>query len=106
MIRKLLLLIIFIIFPVLTFGQSIWTNPITGSNPGQTNPYTTGETRNANISVSGIGRTGVSGSNGNNVYNTTNWNIGLTSNKYIEFILTPNNGYKIDFISLQHFQSF
>ncbi|WKL46531.1 T9SS sorting signal type C domain-containing protein [Flavobacterium pectinovorum] len=102
MIRKLLLFIIFIIFPVLTFGQSIWTNPITGSNPGQTNPYTTGETRNANISVSGIGRTGVSGANGNNSYTTGNWNNGFTTNKYIEFILTPNNGYKIDFISLQY----
>ncbi|SHN22507.1 hypothetical protein SAMN05444387_4798, partial [Flavobacterium pectinovorum] len=102
MIRKLLLLIIFIIFPVLTFGQSIWTNPITGTNPGLTSPYTSGETKNANISVSGISRTGVSGANGNNSYTTGNWNNGFTSTKYIEFILTPNNGYKIDFISLQY----
>ena len=36
------------------FGQavSIWTNPITGTNPGAAATYNTGDINNANISVS------------------------------------------------------
>jgi len=38
------------------FGQSIFTNPITGINPSLNNPYTIGQIVDANITVSGIGR--------------------------------------------------
>jgi len=86
---------------VLGFGQSIFTNPITGTNPNTSNPYTLGQTVNANITVSGIGRSsGITGSNGNDRYNATGWNsASLDTNDYLEFTLTPNSGYEIDFVS-------
>ncbi|HOW32106.1 MAG TPA: hypothetical protein PLP88_11080, partial [Bacteroidales bacterium] len=82
---------------------SIFANPITGSSPGNSNPYTTNQTFNANISVSGIGRgTGVTGATGNDRYNTTGWTTttSIDVNDYFEFILTPNLGYKINFDNL------
>lgn len=82
---------------------SIFANPITGSSPGNSNPYTTNQTFNANISVSGIGRgTGVTGATGNDRYNTTSWTTttAIDVNDYFEFILTPNIGYKINFDNL------
>ncbi|PAM95925.1 hypothetical protein B4N84_05080 [Flavobacterium sp. IR1] len=101
MIRKLLLLIIFIVFPILTFGQSIWTNPITGTRPSNSNPYTTGDVKNPNISVSGIRRgSALNASNGDNRYNAIGWNnSSLNPNSYFEFTLTPNSGYQINFNS-------
>lgn len=85
-----------------TFNGStpgIFYNPITGTNPGQTNPYTTGELTNPNISVSGIGRgTGTNGANGNNAYNTSSWNTpSLDPDAYFEWVVTPNAGFEIDF---------
>lgn len=83
-----------------SFGQSIWTNPITGTNPGLTSPYTTGDIRDANITVSGITRgPGVTGNVANNRYNANGWSTGAISNDYFEFTLTPNAGYRIDFAS-------
>jgi len=80
---------------------SIFANAITGTNPGQTNPYTTGQTFDSHITVSGIGRgTGVAGNNANDRYNTNGWDsVSLDSNDYITFTLTPNTGYYIDFSS-------
>ncbi len=81
-------------------GQSIFTNPITGTNPSSTNPYTTGQTVNSNIIVSGIGRgPGVSQNAGNDRYNLTGWNTAFDINDYFEFVITPNSTYKIDFSS-------
>ena len=59
------------VFAILTAmgsnAQVIFENSITGSNPNTSNPYTTGQTNNANLTVSGIGRgSGITGSNGNN----------------------------------------
>lgn len=84
------------------FTQSIFDNPITGTNPNTANPYTTGQTVNSNITASGIGRgSGIAGSNTNNRYNATGWNsAALDANDYFEFILTPNAGSGINFISL------
>ncbi|HLP64529.1 hypothetical protein, partial [Flavobacterium sp.] len=80
---------------------SIFANPITGTNPNTSNPYTTGQTFNSNITVSGIGRgAGISGNNATNRYNTTGWvntSASLVSDEYFEFILTPNLGYAINF---------
>ena len=87
----------------LSFGQtSIWTNPITGTNPNTSDPYTTGQTVDPNITVSGIRRsTGIAGANANNIYNASNWNTsnGIDLNDYYEFTLTPNAGYEIDLTS-------
>ncbi len=84
-----------------TRAQSIFTNPITGTNPGLQNPYTNNQNISPNIAVSGIGRSAsVIGENGNNVYNTSNWNANLYSPlDYIEFVITPSTGYKINFVS-------
>ncbi len=83
---------------------SIWENTITGSNPGQSAPYTTGQTFNSNITVSGITRSGISGNNANDRYNTTNWPTAgsIDLSKYIEFTLTPVSGYEIDFTSFTY----
>ena len=84
-----------------SFSQSIWTNPITGTNPNTANPYTTGQVFDPNITVSGIGRgPGAVGTNANDRYNANSWNtaaIDLTA--YFEFTLTPNVGCEIDFTS-------
>ena len=101
MIRKLLLLIIFIIFPVLTFGQSIWTNPLSANNINSNTTYTTGDVKDANITVSGISRgSDVARATVNGVYTGSDWNSNsLNQNDYFEFTLTPNAGYKINFTS-------
>lgn len=86
---------------LVSFGQSIWTNPITGANPGLTNPYTTGQVVDANITVSGIGHgAGVNGNAGANRYNQNSWNTaGIDLTAYFEFTLTPNATCEIDFVS-------
>lgn len=97
----LLTILMSFVFVISANGQSIWTNPITGTDPGLSNPYTTGDVFDANITVAGIGRgAGVNGNAGNDRYNTNSWNtaaIDLTA--YFEFTLTPNAGCEIDFVS-------
>ncbi|MFN0173008.1 MAG: T9SS type A sorting domain-containing protein [Saprospiraceae bacterium] len=85
-------------------AQSIFDNPITGTNPNTANPYTTGQTFDPNITVSGIGRgTGISGTNANNRYNANSWNTAdIDLDAYFEWILTPNSGQKINFASLDY----
>ncbi|WP_286913579.1 lamin tail domain-containing protein [Flavobacterium sp. UBA4197] len=87
-----------------SYGQSIFSNPITGTNPNTANPYTAGQLVNPNITVSGIGRgSGINGSNTNNRYNATGWNIGsLGATQYFEFVLTPSVGYAINFTSFEY----
>ncbi|MFN4199200.1 MAG: hypothetical protein ACK4FS_09265, partial [Flavobacterium sp.] len=82
-------------------AQSIFENPIIGTNPNTANPYTAGQVVDPNLTVSGIGRgPGINGNNANNRYNANTWNsLGLEANRYFEFVLTPNTGYKIDFVS-------
>lgn len=87
-----------------SWGQSIFENPITGTNPNTANPYTIGQIVNPNITVSGIGRgVGITGTNANDRYNANSWNtasIDLT--QYFEFTLTPNVGYKINFVNFTY----
>jgi len=84
----------------LGFGQSIFDNPITGTNPNTANPYTFGQYNDANISVSGIGRgSGIAGANANDRYNASGWGFPFANNDYFEFTLTPNAGYEIDFVN-------
>lgn len=88
---------------ITTLAGPLWSNPITGTNPGYSNPYTTGDTKDANITVSGIGLgTGVSGAGANNRYAASGWNTtaSLDTSDYFKFTLTPNSGYKIDFTNL------
>jgi len=92
-------LLFFLFFTVSSFSQSIWTNPITGSDPNDDNPYTAGQTVNSNITVSGIGRgSEILGENANDRYNASNWttNNTIDTNDYFTFTLTPNSGYKIN----------
>jgi hypothetical protein len=83
-------------------GQDvIFSNSITGENPNTNNPFTAGQQFNLNIVVSGIGRgMGINGSNANDRYSAKGWNSSaLNENDYFTFTLTPNSGYRIDFIS-------
>ncbi|HEX8269891.1 MAG TPA: choice-of-anchor D domain-containing protein [Flavobacterium sp.] len=98
--RLLFLAFAFLVWSA-SFGQSIFTNPITGTTPNASNPYTSGQVVDANLVVSGIGRgTGISGSAANDRYNASGWNTPtIDLNDYFEFTLTPNAGYKIDFTS-------
>jgi len=93
--------VLLIFVSVTVWGQSIWTNPITGTNPSSTNPYTTGQTVDANLSVTGIGRNGVTAASANDRYNTSGWNTtSIATGSYFTFTLTPNSGYVINFVSL------
>lgn len=83
------------------FGQIVFTNPITGTNPSTTNPYIIGQTFDLNVTVSGIGRgSGISAASATNRYAASGWNSGAVDlNDYFEFTLAPAVGYKIDFTS-------
>lgn len=87
------------------FGQSIFTNPITGTNPGASNPYTTGQIIDDNITVSGLVKGPEVGTTiaTPNRYNTDSWNTNLFDPAaYFEFTITPNSGYEIDFLSFDY----
>ncbi|MCO5233087.1 MAG: hypothetical protein M9888_05065 [Chitinophagales bacterium] len=76
---------------------SLWSNNITGTNPGNSNPYTAGQVVNNNITVSGIGRSGVSPNNGDDRYNANGWSTSssLDATKYFTWTLTANSGYEL-----------
>jgi hypothetical protein len=99
--KKIYTLATFLFYLINGQSQSIFTNPITGTNPNTSNPYTTGQTVDPNLTVSGIGRgSGINGVNATNRYNADSWNTAsIDLNAYFEFILTPNSGYKIRFVS-------
>ena len=80
-------------------GQILFDNPITGTNPGLTNPYTLGQTFDPNITVSGIGRgPGTNGESANDRYNASGWNSNdINLDDYFTFTLTPNAGRRINF---------
>src|SRR6476661_670530 len=87
-----------------SYSQSIFTNPITDPSPNSYNPFTSGQTVNPNITVSGIGRGPGIGSNaGSNRYNANNWSTTtFDASDYFEFTLTPNSGYLINFINFTY----
>jgi Putative metal-binding motif/Secretion system C-terminal sorting domain len=99
-----MVLVFFLVGTTLSWGQasSIWTNPITGTNPGNSNPYTTGDVKSPYITVSGIGESGLDNATGNDRYNkddfTTNNSIN-TNSDYFSFTLTPIVGYHINYNS-------
>lgn len=97
-------LVFFLIATTLSWSQasSIWTNPITGTNPGNSNPYTTGDVKSPYITVSGIGESGLNDATGNDRYNkdgfTTSTSIN-TGTDYFNFTVTPIAGYHINYNS-------
>ncbi|PKQ45871.1 T9SS type A sorting domain-containing protein [Confluentibacter flavum] len=96
-------LITFLFFVGFGFGQSIFDNPITGSDPSADNPYIINQYKNPNITVSGIGRGSgliTLATPPVNRYAARTWSTGsLDVNDFFEFKITPNSGYKIDFVS-------
>ncbi|HEU4788734.1 MAG TPA: hypothetical protein VFS71_03540, partial [Flavobacterium sp.] len=94
----------FISSPVLTFGQSIFENPINGVNSNESNPYTIGELVDSNIMVTGIGRgSGIFGLNANGRYDARSWKSAeLDVNAYFEFTIIPKTDKKIDFVSFEY----
>ena len=87
------------------FGQSIFSNSITDTNPSAFNPYTNGQIVDPNIGVSGIGRgSGLNAPPGNTAdrYNARSWLATYDSTRYFYFTITPNPGYEIDFSSLTY----
>jgi hypothetical protein len=100
--KRILVLVLFL-FSFQVFSQSIFSNPITGTNPHTSNPYFTGQTVASGLTVSGIGRgSGISGRNSNDSYNARGWTTSITPdlNDYFEWTITPNACFKIDFQSL------
>lgn len=98
------LLVLVLLFAVIGWGQSIFNNPITGTNPNTANPYTAGQAFDTNITVVGISRTGLTGTNANDRYNAQNWSTSssIDLNKYFELRLTPVAGYQINFLELEY----
>lgn len=85
----------------LASGQIICSNPITAQNPSISNPYTTGQTVADNCTASGIGiGPAISGNAGVDKYTATFWTPSATAvvaGEYFEFIVSPNEGYKINY---------
>lgn len=98
---KTRILLVALFLSAFSWGQSIFTNTITGTNPNTANPYTTGQVVAPNLTVSGIGRgDGADGTNANDRYNANGWNtVVIDLDAYFEFVLTPNSGYQINFTS-------
>jgi hypothetical protein len=98
---KIKILFIALLISSLSWGQSIFTNPLTFASGVQSSPYTTGQTIDANITVSGISRgSGITGAAAANRYSANGWSTGaFDANDYFEFTLTPNSGYEINFVS-------
>lgn len=89
---RIILLTCWILITINSKSQ-IWSNDITATNPNTSNPFTSGQMVNSNITVSGIGRgSGITGVNTNNRYNAVNWaGTSLDLDQYFSFTLTPNN---------------
>ncbi|MFL9844823.1 Ig-like domain-containing protein [Flavobacterium rhizosphaerae] len=102
--RVLLLLVMALVLPASFYGQAVFSNEINDSNPGDFNPYTSGQVVNANITASGIGRgPGITVNGGSSRYNAKGWNTAdLAADNYFYFTLTPNAGYEIDFDSFMY----
>lgn len=89
-----------------SYGQTIFSNEITDTDPSDDNPYTNGQYVDPNITVSGIGRgsniTPVQNLFSNDKYAAYNWSIVFHPDDYIEFVLTPNPGKQINFINFDY----
>ncbi|GAA3558570.1 hypothetical protein [Snuella lapsa] len=101
--NKLIFIILLILFSISALnGQSIYSNPIAGTNPSSDNPYTNGEVTDLNITGSGIGRgSGLNppGVTTNNRYNARSWGLLFNSIDYFYITISPNACYEIDLAS-------
>lgn len=104
LVRKITGVLFFSLFVLSVHGQTIWSNTITGTNPNTDNPYTTGQTTDPDVTVSGIGRgSGITGANANDRYNASNWaTAALDANDYFEFTITPNSNIALDFVAFTY----
>jgi uncharacterized protein (DUF2141 family) len=97
---KLFIAVFTLLLSTSTIWGQIWSNPITGTNPNTTDPYTAGQTVVANLTVSGIKRgSGIAGTNANDRFNAIGWDTPAmdANGGYFQFTLTPNAGYAINF---------
>lgn len=85
---------------------TIWGSPVLGPNPSSSNPYTSGQVADPNVSVSGISYgPGLIPVNDDDRFNargfvtSNNVNNAINANDYFEFTITPNPGFKINFNS-------
>ena len=81
----------------------IWENIITDASASIGNPYTNGQSKDTNLTVSGIGHTGFTKATANDRYAISTLTISpsIDLTKYIEFTLTPAVTYKIDFTNFK-----
>lgn len=92
------------LFSGISYGQSIFSNEITGTNPSGTIPYTNGQVVSPGISVSGIKK-----GSGNGATNTTNSfslnrfnQNAIVPSKCFEFEIEPIDCNEIDFVSFEY----
>jgi hypothetical protein len=93
----------FLLSATSSWGQSIFTNPITGTNPNTASPYTTNQVVAADMTVSGIGRgSGINSENRNDSYYAKDFTNATTldGNDYFQWTLTPNTCKRISFTQL------
>lgn len=85
-------------------AQAIFSNPITGTNPNTSNPFTAGQTTSLDLTASGIGRgSGITGSNANDRYSAIGWNsVSLDTTDYFAWTLAPTTGHTIDLVSFTY----
>jgi len=83
--------------------SQVFSNPITGTDPNLSNPYTTNQTVDPHVLVTGIGRgTGITGNSATNRYDATGWNASslgtaISGNRYFTWTISPDANYTIDF---------
>lgn len=83
-------------------AQTLFTNPITATNPNTANPFSAGQITQPNLTATGIGRgSGLTSSNANDRYSATSWNsASLDANDYFTWTLTPATGYTLSLTNL------
>lgn len=88
---------------VSTNAAVLLTNPITGTNPNTSNPFTTGQILLPGVTSTGIGRgAGIGGTSANDRYNAIGFNNAtaagtITGDAYFTISLGPTSGNSINF---------
>jgi hypothetical protein len=79
---------------------SIWSNPITGASASINSPYTAGQSKASNLTVSGLELVGTPKATANDRFSSNGWANTLDLSKYFSFTLTPASGYVLNVSSL------
>jgi hypothetical protein len=101
--RKIYILFLTACFTSSLLAQDpVFVNTITGNNPNTSNPYSTGQTVDPGLTVSGIGRSSVlAGANAMDRYNADGFSTGaFSATTYFYFTITPTTGKYVSFFSL------